>query len=304
MKIDFKGFFNGISDKFKYFNDNHGPEAKLIAGIAGLWGAAIGVGIATHKLEEKNKAKNEKLEKIYQAKDDGIIDEKEESKEIRKAYVKYGLDICKYYAAPLTSAVTGTLLILSSHNDMKKRYLALGAAYTTLDQSFRQYRDRVKEKLGEEEEKRLHYGIETKEITNEDGSKETIEYINPDILYGPFTYIFDESSEVYSKEYMANKTRLMALEAWATNKLVADGYLYLNTVLSELDIPIDTRTSAGWVYDKHDPGKNIVDFGLFRLNSSAKMAFINGTERSIILEFNCMPDISAHVPQSNKLVRG
>ena len=52
------------------------------------------------------------------------------------------------------------------------------------------------------------------------------------------------------------------------------------------------RTKAGqvvgWVYDeKHTVGDNFVDFGLFNdINDERKQAFVNGYERSVLLDFN------------------
>lgn len=55
-----------------------------------------------------------------------------------------------------------------------------------------------------------------------------------------------------------------------------------------LDIP---RTKAGqivgWAYDLNNPsGDNYVDFGIYETNRKVVRDFINGYERSIILDFN------------------
>ena len=51
------------------------------------------------------------------------------------------------------------------------------------------------------------------------------------------------------------------------------------------------RTQAGqivgWVYDEKNPiGDNFVDFGIYNLDSERARAFVNGYERSILLDFN------------------
>ena len=55
-----------------------------------------------------------------------------------------------------------------------------------------------------------------------------------------------------------------------------------------LNIP---RTKAGqvvgWIYDKEHPtGDNFVDFGIYNLNIEKARDFVNGYERSIVLDFN------------------
>ena len=56
------------------------------------------------------------------------------------------------------------------------------------------------------------------------------------------------------------------------------------------------RTSAGqvvgWIYDESNPiGDNYVDFGIYDLHDEAKRNFVNGYERTILLDFNVDGDI-------------
>ena len=45
--------------------------------------------------------------------------------------------------------------------------------------------------------------------------------------------------------------------------------------------------STGWIYDEEHPtGDNFVDFGIYNLNIEKARDFVNGYERSIILDFN------------------
>ena len=44
---------------------------------------------------------------------------------------------------------------------------------------------------------------------------------------------------------------------------------------------------VGWIYDEKNPmGDNYVDFGIYDLHDDAKRRFVNGYERSILLDFN------------------
>ena len=42
---------------------------------------------------------------------------------------------------------------------------------------------------------------------------------------------------------------------------------------------------VGWVMSK-DNGDNYVDFGIYDMNNPAARRFVNGAERSILLDFN------------------
>ena len=70
--------------------------------------------------------------------------------------------------------------------------------------------------------------------------------------------------------------------------LKAKGYLFLNDVYDMLGIP---RTKAGqivgWIYDEKNPiGDNFVDFGIYDGNKETVRNFVNGYERTILLDFN------------------
>ena len=77
--------------------------------------------------------------------------------------------------------------ILTSNNILRKRNIALAAAYTAVDKSFKEYRGRVIERFGKELDRELKYNIKAKEVeetvVSEDGTevveKKTIELADP-----------------------------------------------------------------------------------------------------------------------------
>ena len=74
----------------------------------------------------------------------------------------------------------------------------------------------------------------------------------------------------------------------ATKRLKQQGWLLLNDVYDMLGIP---RTKdgmvIGWVYDeKHPVGDNFVDFGIYDTIRASNRDFVNGYERTILLDFN------------------
>lgn len=62
----------------------------------------------------------------------------------------------------------------------------------------------------------------------------------------------------------------------------------MNEVYEMLGFPITKAgASVGWIYNKDEPvGDNFVDFGIYNLNSQKAHDFVNGYERSIVLDFN------------------
>ena len=77
-------------------------------------------------------------------------------------------------------------------------------------------------------------------------------------------------------------------QRYANDILKSKGHLFLNEVYDMLSIP---RTKAGqvvgWIYDeKHPVGDNFVDFGIYDIYNERARDFVNGYERTILLDFN------------------
>ena len=81
---------------------------------------------------------------------------------------------------------------------------------------------------------------------------------------------------------------LRRVEDEPNRMLEHEGFLFLNDVYGMLGIP---KTSAGqvvgWIYDEDIPnGDNFVDFGIYNIDNPKANDFVNGYERSIVLDFN------------------
>ena len=185
--------------------------------------------------------------------------------------------------------------ILTSNNILRKRNLALAAAYTTIDRSFKEYRGRVVERFGKDLDHELKHNIKAKEIeetiTNEDGTEatetKTVDVANP-TEYSDYARFFDEACSGWTKDPELNLMFLKRQQSYANDLLQRRGYLFLNEVYDMLGIP---RTKAGqvvgWVYDENCPvGDNYVDFGIYDIHREKCRDFVNGYERTILLDFN------------------
>ena len=216
-------------------------------------------------------------------------------KDLAITYAQTGLKLAKIYAPAVIVGAVSITSILVGHNILNKRNLALAAAYATLDSSFKDYRSRVVDRFGKALDRELRYNIKTQEIeekvVDENGEEKTIKKtvevasINQPSDYARF---FDVGNEYWEKDSEYNLTFLKHQERYANDKLKAKGHLFLNEVYDMLGIP---RTRAGqvvgWVYDEENPiGDNYVDFGIYDLHNDAKRDFVNGKERTILLDFN------------------
>ena len=277
----------------------HSPEILLISGVVGCVTSAIMACGATTKIGEIL-AKTEDDINIIHAAAEGKIPTKEpyteedSKRDITTVYVQTGLKLVKLYAPAVILGGLSITAILSSNNILRKRNVALAAAYATVDGSFKDYRDRVIDRFGEQVDNELKHGIKAKTIeeiiTDENGNEikteKAIEVAEPS-EHNMYTKIFDESSRYWSSTPDYNQMFLIGRERYANDLLNVRGYLFLNDVLDMLDIPRTKEGQiVGWVKDTKNGGAGYVDFGIFKAYSKSNRDFINGYEPSIWLDFN------------------
>lgn len=292
-----------VGFKFK----KHSPEILVGAGIVGVVGSAVMACKATTKLDEVLAEPKEKIEKIHELMEnpDMVPEGKEYTEEDGKKdltimYTQSALKVVKLYAPAVILGTASIAAIIGGHRILRKRNLALAAAYATIDKGFKEYRGRVIEKFGEELDKELKYNIKAKEIeetvVNEDGTETTVKKTaNVATLdnYSDYAKFFDDGCTGWTKDPDYNLMFLKDQQRYANDMLQSKGHLFLNEVYDMLGIP---RTQAGqivgWIYDeKHPVGDNYVDFGIYNVYNEANRNFVNGYERTILLDFNVDGDI-------------
>lgn len=227
----------------------------------------------------------------------GLVPYSEEDgkKDLTIVYAQAGLKFIKLYAPAAILGATSVYLILKGHNILTKRNTALAAAYASEHLGFKEYRGRVIERFGEQLDRELKYNIKTQEIEetviNEDGTeqtvKKTVEVVDPN-HHSPYARFFDETCLGWERNAEYNLTFLRHVQNWCNDKLKSQGFLTLNEVYEQLGIQ---KTKAGnvvgWVYDEKNPvGDNFVDFFIYDVHNPNKRAFVNGLEKSILLDFN------------------
>ena len=296
MKINVK-----TAAKKAMFNvKKHSPEILIVAGIAGVVTSAVMACKATMKVNEVLAETKENINKVHDVMADQGISEKEYSKEdsARDLAIIYGkacVKLAKLYGPAIALGGLSLTAIVCSNNILRKRNVALAAAYTAIDTSYKQYRSRVIEKFGENVDREMKYGIKAVQIeektVDENGKKKTVkktvEVVNP-YDYSDYARFFDVGNPNWEKDSEYNLMFLKRQQAYANDKLKANGYLFLNEVYDMLGIPKSKAGQVvGWIYDpENGTGDNYVDFGIYNVNREAARDFVNGYERTILLDFN------------------
>lgn len=308
-KAEIVNKMGGVFHKAGFKLQKHSPEILVVSGIVGVVVSAVLACKATTKvseiLEETKKniddihecEANETLEAVYSVED--------VKKDLTIVYIQTGIKFIKLYAPAVVLGAISITSILASNNILRKRNIALGAAYTAVDKGFKEYRKRVVEKFGKDVDKELKYGIKAKKIkessTDPETGKEvktekTVFVVNPSDIseFARFfeQYTTDEEGNTIvnhnwdpNNEY--NLMFIKAQERYANDLLKAKKRLFLNEVYEMLGLP---RSKAGqivgWVYDPEDTSRdNYVDFGLYQDNLSYS-DFVNGYDPAILLDFN------------------
>ena len=279
--------------------EKHSPEILAGVGVVGVVASTVMACKATMKLNDILEESKETRDKIKEVESNPRYEEQYSHEDAKKDltinYTQTAMKIAKLYAPAVILGSASLGCLLASNDILRKRNAALSAAYMTVDKSFKEYRQRVVDRFGEEVEKEIRYNIKAEEVTStvvaEDGSEttitETVKTMDPN-LYSDYAKFFDEASPYWQKDPEYNLMFLKSQQQYATDLLRARGRLFLNEVYDMLGIE---KTKAGqivgWVYNPTNPiGDNFVDFGIFDMSKERVRAFVNGYEPNILLDFN------------------
>lgn len=244
----------------------HSPElllaAGLVCGVTTVLAACKGTIKAKAILEDSK----ETLEFINGSVKVGEVSgneytEEDGDKDTKLVYIQTGAKLVKTYMPTVVMGSLTVVCVLASHDILKKRNVALSAAYTAIDGSFKEYRDRVVERFGEDIDKELRYNIVSKKFEEidvdektgkEKKSKKNVPVADPN-LTSDYACYFDERSRNFEKASDYNLMFLRSQESHFNDYLQVRGHVFLNEVYDALDLP---RTAAGqivgWTSDGPD----------------------------------------------------
>lgn len=300
MKLEVTNKLKTVFTKTKLGFKKHSPEILIAGGVIGVVTSAVLACVATTKVGKHVKDAKEKIEVIHKKKESDTENntKKELGRELTCVYLKTGAKILGLYAPAIVLGGLSLTSIIASNRILKERAAALAAAYATVDKSFKDYRNRVIERFGSEVDKELRYDIRkdkvNETVTDENGKDKKVK---KDVLktgydgVSDFARIFDGTNPNYKLDDDCNKYFLRMVERYANDKLVAQGYLYLNEVYRELGYE-ETKAGqvVGWIYDRENNkrGDNYVSFRTTKLCTKDDGEEV---EYGYLLDFNVDGDI-------------
>ncbi len=274
------------------------PQIAIAVGITGMVVGTVMACRATTKVPELIDEKYDEIDKIENGDGEEYkdLDENQKNWEIVKVKTMACVKIAWAFTPAVAIDIVSILAITKGAMIFKNRQAALCAAYATLDSGYKSYRQRVAETYGEDVDREMQYGIKKvgvkEKVTGEDGKtktvKKTIDVLDNPNQYSMYARFFDEASPYWDKVPQYNQMFLQIKQNEFNVKLQAEGFVFLNDVYEALGLPKSRAGQiVGWLYDEDNPlGDNYIDFGMYDVNKPGARDFINGYERSILLDFN------------------
>lgn len=272
----------------------HSPALLFAAGVVGFAATVVLASRATMKLHDvldEHEAEIEGAKKIADELEQ--YSDSDHKKDLAKIHVKTGLEIAKLYAPAVLVGAASIAALTGSHVVLNRRYAGATAAYAALHKGFEQYRERVREKFGQETDNEMRHGVEYREIVEETDQGPKVTVIKHAKRGEPSGYAvwFDARSKNFQRDAAMNVNFLRSQQVFLNEKLRANGHLFLNEVYDALDLPRSQAGSqVGWIKDADAKGEGdgYVSFVDPIINGETQAArdFWNGLNREVLIDFN------------------
>lgn len=318
MKTDLANKFTRSVNKIGFKIKKHSPEILVVAGVVGTVATVVMACKATLKVNEVLDEAKDTIDVIHNTAEqyeiksadaddvNAVVYTKEDAnKDLMIVYAQTGWKLTKLYGPAVLTGVASIGCMLAANNILRKRNVALAASLAGVMSDFKEYRGRVIDRFGKDMDRELRYNIKAKQIeetvVDEEGNEtvvtKTVEVVDPNMVHSLYSVVFCEGNLGWTRNAELNKAFLIQTQNYANDKLKAKGYLTLNDVYEMIGAQTTKYGQlAGWVYTEDSSiGDNYVDFGMFDVNNEKACDFINGIEKSIILDFNCMGNILDYI---------
>lgn len=256
----------------------HSPQILFVAGISGAIASTVIACKATLKLDDVIDDIEYEVNDVKKYRDEHSTDY---YKDLTYVYAKGAYRVGRLYAPAVVLGTASIGALTGSHVTLTRRNAGLTAAYAATQKAFDEYRERVKEELGEKKEADINHAIAILDTIDENGKKIKVPHADPN-KWSMYARFFEESNVNWKNNAELNRIFVQAQQNYANHLLHARGHVFLNEVYDMLGLPrCKAGQVVGWVVG--EGGDNFIDFGMYE---AANANFVNGAERNIILDFN------------------
>lgn len=264
------------------------PTLLFVAGAVGIAATVVLACRATLKVEEVINETENNLDLVNMTPESDEYTERDRTKDKAYVYGKAAGRFALLYGPAVVVGIASVAALTGSHVILKRRNMAITAAYGVLDKGFREYRKRVVDKYGMVEDQEFRHGLVDKTIVEETESGPVTRRVKvPGSKHGSiYARVFDEGNRNWSKRASYNQVFINCQQNFANDLLRARGHVFLNEVYDLLGMD---RTKEGQVVGWLNNSKNgdgYIDFGVFSNDTYMGQQFANGDEKSVLLDFN------------------
>lgn len=212
------------------------------------------------------------------------------AKDDRTIKLRIARDIAKLYAPSVGVGVVSIGLLTGAHITLTKRNAALAAAYGILDKAFREYRDRVRDELGEDKDREFLFGTKDVEVVREgEHTHEVTTEKRAAGAHSPYARLFDETNRRWAKNDMLSvRMFLQAQQNYLNDLLQSRGHVFLNDAYDTLGMERSKAGSVvGWVRKEEGGKDGFIDFGLFYSDDPVMRDFMMMEDTGgVMIDFN------------------
>jgi hypothetical protein len=215
-----------------------------VVGVGGAVTATVLACRSTMKLERSLDRTQSELNALELRRSRGTVSPDDYKKINRRIVLEGAWDITKLYTPSVVVGALSIACLTKSHQILTERNAQLTAAYVGLQKFLEGYRGRVREKIGEEEERNVYYASTPVELVEDTPNGPKKIFGTAPGMKSPYAALFTQDNTNWQENGSFNKAFLRIQEDLLTNKLRSQGSLMLNEVYDRLDLP---RTSTGAV---------------------------------------------------------
>lgn len=281
----------------------HSPELLIGGGIAGFILTIVETVKATNDTNEIHESKENCIMNLEEEFDCGEITQEEFDREIRdvKRWAR-GRMIRAWWKVGTTGAIS-VILVLQGYRVISGRYVAVSAAYKSLEAFTERYRGNVIDEYGREADWRMANGVKKEDLEKAEQERRDNQQIREDndLKKGKkkplksqyrelYKFRFDDRSPYWKRfwtpdqflEYIQWKTREL------NDKFTIQGYLFLNDVLEAFGLEkVPEGQVLGWIRKR---GKTTVISVGYDEMPEEEIRRILATRRNEDLYFNLAPN--------------
>lgn len=260
------------------------PNLLFAGGIIGGVSSTVMACRATLKLADDLPTMKKALEQVKEN-TEGLSDS-EQQRAVAIQYAANTVHVARLYGPSVLVGGVAIGLLTGSHVQLDRREKSAVAAYALLQKGYKEYRERVREEMGDEREGNIYRGVQFEKVKDEDGKSKKVATVDA-TKTNPYRRLFDEGSRDFTKSAAQNRIYIQCQENIANDLLQVRGHIFLNQVYEMLGLE-HTKAGAvtGWVRTKPGDGHHgdgYIDFGM---TNPENEPFLEGREPRVWLDFN------------------